>query len=233
LILAAALTIGSGVTYAQTTTAPLAPELTGLGTLHVAVTTRVPRAQQFFDQGVRLLYAFNHAEALRAFREAARLDPDLAMAYWGQAIALGPNINAPMTPPNATLAYDAAQRAGKLAGSASARERALIDAVGARYAADGAGDRAALDKAYAAAMARAASEHPDDPDVQTLFADAVMNTMPWDYWQKDEGAEGRHREDPGGAGARHRGASRSSRRASLLHPRPRSVGRSGSRGEER
>ena len=70
--------------------AALAPELTGLGTLHVPVTTPVPRAQRFFNQGLRLLYAFNHAEALRAFREAARLDPALAMAYWGQAMALGP-----------------------------------------------------------------------------------------------------------------------------------------------
>ena len=78
---------------AQSVDTPLAPELTGLGTLHLAVTTPVPRAQRFFDQGLRLLYAFNHPESLRAFREAARLDPGLAMAYWGQAMALGPNLN--------------------------------------------------------------------------------------------------------------------------------------------
>ena len=87
---------GAPAPLARTTDA-LAPELSGLGTLHVTVSTATPRAQRFFDQGMRLLYAFNHAESNRAFREAARLDPSLAMAYWGQALALGPNLNAPMT----------------------------------------------------------------------------------------------------------------------------------------
>src|SRR5262245_18559167 len=85
-------------------TPPVAPILTGLGTHHRVVTTAVGPAQAFFDQGLRLLYAFNHAESLRAFREAARLDPDLAMAYWGQAMTLAPNLNAPMTPENGRLA---------------------------------------------------------------------------------------------------------------------------------
>ena len=96
-------------------TAALAPELTGLGTLHMPVTTSVPQAQRFFDQGLRLLYAFNHAEAIRAFREAARLDPGLAMAYWGQALALGPNLNAPMTQENGRQAYAAIRQALKTA----------------------------------------------------------------------------------------------------------------------
>jgi tetratricopeptide (TPR) repeat protein len=164
---------------------PIAPELAGLGTLHMAVTTTVPRAQRFFDQGLRLLYAFNHAEAIRAFREAARLDPELAMAYWGEAIALGPNLNAPMTQENGRQAYAAIRQALKTATRATPRERALIDALALRYAPDGTGDRDALNRAYADAMTKAADRFSEDPDVQTLFADAAMNTMPWDYWQKD------------------------------------------------
>jgi tetratricopeptide (TPR) repeat protein len=184
---AAALLLPAGVSGArpQTPATPLAPELSGLGSLHVPITTDVPRAQQFFDQGVRLLYAFNHAEALRAFREAARLDPAAPMPHWGQAMALGPNLNAPMTAESGRQAYEAIRRAARLAAAGTARERALVEALSARYAADGVGDRAALDRAYAAAMRDAASRHPDDPDVQTLYADALMNTMPWDYWEKD------------------------------------------------
>jgi pimeloyl-ACP methyl ester carboxylesterase len=175
---------GAPAPLARTTEA-LAPELSGLGTLHVPVSTTTPRAQRFFDQGMRLLYAFNHAEAIRAFREAARLDPALAMAYWGQALARGPNLNAPMTRDNGRAAYVAIQAARAASPRTSPRERALINALGARYAPEGAGDRPALDKAYAAAMRTVAEQYPSDPDVQTLYADAAMNTMPWDYWQKD------------------------------------------------
>lgn len=164
---------------------PIAPELAGLGTLHMPVTTSVPQAQRFFDQGLRLLYAFNHAEAIRAFREAARLDPGLAMAHWGRAIALGPNLNAPMTQENGRQAYAAIRQARAVSGRATPREQALIESLSLRYAADGKGDRAALDRAYAGAMQKAAGRFEDDPDVQTLFVDAQMNTMPWDYWQKD------------------------------------------------
>src|SRR6186713_2386448 len=164
---------------------PMAPELTGLGTQHMPVATSVPEAQRFFDQGLRLLYAFNHAEAIRAFREAARLDPGLAMAHWGQAIALGPNLNAPMTQEDGRQAYAAIRQARAWSSRATPREQALIEALLLRYAADGKGDRAALDRAYAGAMQKAADRFEDDPDVQTLFADAQMNTMPWDYWQKD------------------------------------------------
>ena len=164
---------------------PLAPLLEGLGNHEWAVTTTVPRARQFFNQGVRLLYGFNHTEAQRAFREAARLDPSLAMAYWGQAMAVSPNLNAPLTADNAKTAYDAIQAGKRAAAGASARERALIEALASRFAPDGIGDRAVLDRAYADAMTRVAAAYPGDPDVQTFFADAVMNTMPWDYWQKD------------------------------------------------
>ena len=102
---------------------PIAPELTGLGTLHMPVTTSVPQAQRFFDQGLRLLYAFNHAEAIRAFREAARLDPGLAMAHWGWAIALGPNLNAPMTQENGRQAYAAIRQARALSDRATPANR--------------------------------------------------------------------------------------------------------------
>ncbi|HKH73536.1 MAG TPA: alpha/beta hydrolase [Vicinamibacterales bacterium] len=166
-------------------TEALAPELSGLGTLHVPVSTAMPRAQRFFDQGMRLLYAFNHAESIRAFREAARLDRSLAMAYWGQALALGPNLNAPMTADSGRAAYAAIQAARAAAPRVTPRERSLIEALASRYAPEGAGDRPALDRAYAAAMQNVAGQYPDDPDVQTLYADAAMNTMPWDYWQKD------------------------------------------------
>lgn len=165
--------------------APIAPLLNGLGTHEWKVTTNVPRAQEFFNQGLRLLYAFNHAEARRAFREAARLDPNLAMADWGEAMTLAPNLNAPMSADSARLAFQAIQAARRKAGSASRREQMLIDALAARFAADSPSDRAALDKAYAVAMARVADAFPEDPDVRTFYADAVMNTMPWDYWQKD------------------------------------------------
>ncbi len=165
---------------------PLAPELSGLGTWQFPVSTKVARAQLFFNQGLRLLYGFNHPESLRAFREAARLDPALAMAYWGQAIALGPNLNAPLTPENAAAALAAIDKARSLAKSAAPIERALIEAQARRFTADGA-DRKSLDLAYADAMRGVADAFNDHADVQTLFADALMNTMPWDYWQKDGG----------------------------------------------
>jgi tetratricopeptide (TPR) repeat protein len=178
-------TKGSRAHGAASTAVPIAPELAGLGDLHMPVTTAVPRAQQFFNQGIRLLYAFNHEESRRAFKEAARLDPALAMAYWGQALTLAPNLNAPMTAENGRLARLASVEAVRRRANATDRERSLIDALALRFAADPAAPRPPLDRAYAEAMAKAAGAYPADPDVQTLFADAVMNTMPWDYWQKD------------------------------------------------
>lgn len=168
---------------------PIAPELDGLGTNHMPVTTQVPKAQRFFDQGLRLLYAFNHQEARRAFQEAARLDPQLAMAHWGVALTLAPNLNAPMTAENARAAKAAIQTARTLAAHASARERALIDALAARFGTTPDAPRPPLDRAYADAMKRIAADYPDDADIQTLYVDAVMNTMPWDYWQKGGSAK--------------------------------------------
>jgi tetratricopeptide (TPR) repeat protein len=185
LLLLAILLAMPGSARAEAADAPLAPELTGLGTLHFQVTTSVARAQRFFDQGLRLLYAFNHPESLRAFREAARLDPDLAMAYWGQAMAVGPNLNAPLTPDNGRLAYEAITRAAAKVGRATERERALVQALATRYSADPAADRKPLDTAYSNAMRKVAERFPTDPDVQTFYADAVMNVSPWDYWDKN------------------------------------------------
>jgi tetratricopeptide (TPR) repeat protein len=166
-------------------TKPVAPILGGLGTWNFTVTTASPRAQQFFNQGIRLVYAFNHAEAVRAFQEAARLDASFAMAAWGEALALGPNINAPLSAEGHTQAYTAIQKAISLKAKATEKERALIEALAVRYSADTKAERAPFDLAYANAMRKVAARFPEDGDVQTVFAAAVMDTMPWNYWNKD------------------------------------------------
>ncbi len=158
-----------------------------LGNHRYPITTRTPAAQAYFDQGLRLYYAFNHAEAIRAFREAQRLDSTCAMCFWGEALALGPNINAPMDPAAAPAAHTAARRALALRATASARERSLVEALAARYADPEhlRADRAALDSAYAAAMARVARGHPDDHDIAVLHAESLMDLRPWNYWTRD------------------------------------------------
>jgi tetratricopeptide (TPR) repeat protein len=182
---AVSVIVWDGRAHAQGHDTPVAPQLSGLGSLHMPVTTNVPRAQAFFDQGLRLLYAFNHQESRRAFEEAARLDPALAMAWWGQAMTLAVNLNAPMSADSGRQAREAVHRAQQHKARASAGEAALIDALAARFAADPASPRPPLDRAYADAMAQVAAQYPDDPDIQVLHADAVMNTMAWDYWHKD------------------------------------------------
>jgi hypothetical protein len=164
----------------------LAPLLQNLGNLHVPVTTKNPDTQKYFDQGMRLLYGFNHAEALRSFREAARNDDGCGMTYWGQALALAPNINDPaIGPDREQQGYEAIREAIKRRSSASQKEQALIDALAARFAKKPpAGDRKALNAAYARAMEKVSSRFSNDPDVSVLYADAVMNTRPWDYWTK-------------------------------------------------
>lgn len=154
-----------------------------LGTLHYPITTSVPLAQQFFDQGLRLTYAFNHGEALRAYRKARTLDPNCAMCYWGEALVLGPNINAPMDTASVVPAFDAVNRAKAVADPASAKERALIEALAARYGQDAQADRAALDQAYAAALQKVATSYPDDDQIALLYAESLMDLQPWDYWQ--------------------------------------------------
>jgi len=161
------------------------PLLEGLSEHHMAITTSAPLAQRYFDQGLRLIYAFNHAEAVRAFEAAQKLDPECAMCFWGVAVALGPNINLPMEPDANPPALAAVAEAQKRAPHASAREQAYIAAVAKRYSADAGADRAALDKAYADAMAALAKQYPDDLDAAVLYAEALMDLRPWDYWKKD------------------------------------------------
>lgn len=170
---------------------PIAPTLEGLGTQHMPVTTASEQSQQFFDQGLRLTYGFNHSEALRAFKEAVRLDPDNAMAYWGWALVLGPNLNLPMLPEVAPQAYGAITRAMALKDQVTPRERALIEALATRYAPEAPADRRALDEAYAAAMGEVVARFPDDLDAATLYAAALMNLQPWDYWYGDGTPKGR------------------------------------------
>jgi len=160
------------------------PLLEGLGTLTYPVTNSTPLVQRYFDQGLRLTWAFNHEEAVAAFREAARLDPDCAMCWWGAAFALGPNINAGMEAEAGLAAWEAIQEARQASG-ASGKERALIHALAARYAPDAPTDRAALDSAWAREMSALAARYPDDPEVNTLYADALMNLRPWAYWTRD------------------------------------------------
>jgi tetratricopeptide (TPR) repeat protein len=167
-----------------TPNAPVAPRLQNLGVHAFPVTTSVPQAQLFINQGVNLAYAFNHAEAARAFAEAARLDPNAAMAYWGHALVLGPNINAPMAPEDEPKAYALAQKAVALKSKVSARERAYIDALAARYTGRPE-DRQNADQAYVAAMERLVATFPEDVDAQVLFAEALMDVMPWSYWTRD------------------------------------------------
>src|SRR5262245_48779424 len=160
-----------------------APLWTGLGNVTYKITTANERAQAYFDQGLRLAYAFNHGEAQRAFRMAQKLDPECAMCYWGEAYVLGPNINVPMDEKANAPAYAAAQKAKSLAARATPREQALIDAVSARYSADPKAERAKLDAAYAEAMGRAAASYPQDLDIAAIYAEALMDLTPWDYWQ--------------------------------------------------
>ena len=155
----------------------------GLGSITYKVTTANERAQAYFDQGLRLAYAFNHGEAQRAFRMAQKLDGDCAMCFWGEALVLGPNINLPMPEDAVAPAYAAAQKAKALAGKASPREQALIGALAVRYGGDPKAARAPFDAAYAAEMAKVATQFSDDDEIATLYAELVMDLSPWDYWK--------------------------------------------------
>ena len=175
----------------RTAKEPIAPVLEGLGTHHHEVTTRSDKAQQFFDQGLKLTYGFNHVEALRSFKEAARLDPDCAMAYWGWALVLGPNLNLPMKPEVAPQAWEAIQLAVARKDKATSKERDYIEALARRYSKDPKADRAPLDRAFAEAMRALSRKYPDDLDAATLFAASLMEASPWNYWTRD----GQPRED--------------------------------------
>ena len=189
--------LAAGPTYAE----PPTPQTTGasgsvplfsnLGKLHYPITTSSSLAQQYFDQGLRLVFAFNHEEAINSFREAARLDPQAAMPHWGIALALGPNINMPMDRAQEQQAFEAVQTALTRAKRATAKERSSMEALATRYShADGA-DRAARDADYARAMHSLWQRYPDDTMVGTLYAEALMVQQPWDYWTVDGRPKGR------------------------------------------
>ena len=159
------------------------PIWAGLGSVTYKITTANERAQAYFDQGLRLAYAFNHGEAQRAFRVAQKLDPDCAMCFWGEALVLGPNINLPMQEDAIAPAFAAVQKAKALATKAGPREQALIAALALRYSSDPKVARAPFDAAYAAEMAKVVAQFPDDDEIATLYAEAVMDLSPWDYWK--------------------------------------------------
>ena len=159
--------------------------MTGLGRLHHPIATRSAGAQQFFDQGLTLVYGFNHEEAVRAFRRAAELDPASPMPHWGIALALGPNINLDVDPGREKAAYEEAQRARTLAASAPAGERAYVDALVKRYSNDPNADLKALAVQYTDAMRDLIRQYPDDLDAATLYAESLMDLHPWQLWSAD------------------------------------------------
>src|SRR5262245_58233624 len=159
-----------------------APLFNNLGTYLRSVTTTSDQTRRYFSQGMVLAYGFNHAEAARSFREAARLDPQCAACWWGVALVLGPNINLPMIETDVPEAYAASQKAAALMERASPVEAELITALAQRYAEQPGADRAPLDRAYADAMRQVAKQFPQDVDVLSLFAESLLDLSPWDYW---------------------------------------------------
>lgn len=165
-----------------------APRLDGIGEAHMEITTSKPEAQERFDQGLRLTYAFNHEEAWRTFKEVARIDPDCAMAYWGIAYTLGGNYNVPGSVERLETAAKAIAIAKNLRVNAGEKERALIDAMGERYALpvpESDEGRQELNQAYADAMAQVAQAYPGDDDIQTMYAESLMMLRPWALFEKD------------------------------------------------
>jgi len=160
-----------------------APLLPGLGSRSYRISTASKLAQRYFDQGLRLAWGFNHAEAQRAFQKAQQLDPRCAMCYWGEAYVLGPNINVPMDEKAAAPAAAAAAKARELASKARPSEQMLIEAISTRYSTDPKAERAKLDAAYAEAMKRATARFANDLDIAALYAEALMILSPWDYWE--------------------------------------------------
>jgi tetratricopeptide (TPR) repeat protein len=180
------ITMCGTVSYDWTdTTVMQARILPGLGNLHYPVTTTSLKAQEFFEQGLRLVYAFNHWEAIQAFREAIRLDPEFAMGYWGLSLAYGPNLNDVNPKDRERIAFESIQKAREKNARISQVEKDMIEAMAARYDGKAYDNRDSLNQAYAAAMIDLAKRYPNDAEAQTLCADAIMNTMPWDYWNSD------------------------------------------------
>ena len=185
LTLATGLAISVSAAPAKTNPASSPKLLPGLGDVHHPVSTKNSQAQQFFDQGLKLVFGFNHDEARKSFQRAAELDPKLAMAWWGVSLTLGPNYNLPVDLEREKAGYDAAQRAVALKPNASESERAYIDAVAVRYSNDPKADLHQLDVIYKDAMSKLAARYPDDLDAVTLYAESAMNLNPWKLWTAD------------------------------------------------
>jgi tetratricopeptide (TPR) repeat protein len=158
------------------------PLYENLGTLHHTITTRSPVAQQYFNQGLRLTYAFNHDEAIKSFKEGLKHDSTCAMCYWGVAYALGPNINLPMDTSVVQPAYEASQQALRYKANVTAQEGAYIEALAKRYSDDKSASRAVLDSAWANAISEVSRRYPRDDDAATLYGEALMDLRPWNYW---------------------------------------------------
>jgi tetratricopeptide (TPR) repeat protein len=156
-----------------------------LGEHHHTISTKNPDAQRFFDQGLTLVFGFNHEEAARAFQRASELDPQSAMAFWGIALALGPCINLDVDPPHERAAYDAVQKALSLSQGGTDRERDYIHALATRYSSDPKVDLRKLDAEYANAMRKLSKQYPDDLDAATLYAESLMDLHPWKLWSLD------------------------------------------------
>lgn len=169
-----------------------APLFDGMGDHEHSITTSDPNAQRYFNQGLVIDFGFNHAESARSFRAAQTLDPNCAMCFWGEALALGPNINVTsngkvvMADDDRRNAYAAIQKAVALSESVTEQERDYISALAARYNGDPSTPREPLDEAYAAAMGALHAKYPDDDDAASLYAESLMNTMPWDYWTEEQ-----------------------------------------------
>ncbi|RBL89445.1 tetratricopeptide repeat protein [Chitinophaga flava] len=161
-----------------------APKLEGLEGINFRISTHNKEVQEYFNQGMMLLYGFNHAEAARSFFEATRLDSGCAMAYWGYAYVLGPNYNAGMEEDNFQRAYEAAVKAKSLSAQCTQKEKALIHALASRYEMPAPSDRKPLDITYAAAMKKVYAQFPTDPDIGALYAEAMMDIHPWDLYEK-------------------------------------------------
>jgi tetratricopeptide (TPR) repeat protein len=159
--------------------------MAGLGSLHHPVSTSQPEAQRFFDQGLSLVFAFNHDEAVRSFRQAAELDPQIAMAWWGVALALGPNINQDVDLVREQAAADAAQKARALAQDKPDIERAYVEALSKRYSVDPKADLRKLSVDYKNAMGELSKKYPDDLDAAVLYAESAMDLRPWQLWSAD------------------------------------------------
>ena len=189
LVLASFSAITSAQQHTMPSTSRYATLMSGLGDLHHPVSTHNVQAQQFFDQGLRLIYSFNHDEAARSFKHAAELDPKLAMAYWGVAEAVGPNYNDPASEERFKEAHEAIQKAVQLSPGASASEQAYIQAMAKRFPADPKSDLKKAAEDYRDVMREVAKKYPDDLDAATLFAESSMNLHPWGLWHLDGSPE--------------------------------------------